>query len=566
MKIVIIGGVAGGASTATRLRRLNEKAEIVIYERSGFISYANCGLPYYVGGVINDASLLTLQTPQSFFKRFNIVAKVNHEVTDVDVQNKTLNVTNLATGQTFVDTYDKLVLATGAKPIVPPFYVQHEGVFTLRTVEDTLKISQHVHQKHPKSAIVVGGGFVGLEMAENLRNLGMSVSVVQLSNHLLPILDCDMASFVHAKLRSKGVEILLGKNTQSMRFDGEKIVLDFQDGQHACADMVVVAIGVQPDTALAERAGLELGAKGAIKVDSHMQTSSPDVFAVGDAVQIRHFVTQQDALVSLAGPANKQARVVANNVCGFPTEYQGAQGTSVIKLFDMAVATTGLNEFQAKSSGYQCQSVVLTQNSHADYYPNASAMTLKLVFDQQTYKILGAQIVGYDGVDKRIDVIATAMRAGLKAHQLMDLDLAYAPPFSSAKDPVNMLGFVVDNIKKGVVKQFYVQDLPSLCHRQDVVLLDTRTEQEYKWGHVEGFVNIPLDELRQSINKLDKNKKVYVMCQSGVRSYLATRILAQHGFDAYNFSGGYRLYSSIVTEQVASAHCYSCGMDKCFKL
>ena len=562
MKIVIVGGVAGGATAAARIRRLNEHAEIIIFERSGFISYANCGLPYYIGGVIEDKEDLTLQTPESFFRRFRIVAKVNHEVTDIDVYNKKVHVTDLKTGTSFTETYDKLILSPGAKPILPDFYTENERTFTLRTVEDTLKIRAFVEQKHPETAVVIGGGLIGLEMAENLAELGIKTTIVQRSNHLLPTVDCDMASFVHANFRHHGVQLLLNTNTNKMSITGDKVSFDIDNGSSISTDMVVLAVGVMPENTLAKKIGLELGVKGSIKVNAKMETSIPDIYAVGDAVQVKHFITDKDSVIALAGPANKQGRIVADNICGINSEYKGSQGSSVIKLFDMTVATTGINEQQAKANGIEYEKVILTQNSHAGYYPNATAMTVKLIFEKASYKILGAQIVGYDGVDKRIDVIATAIRAGMKADELKDLDLAYAPPYSSAKDPVNMAGFVAENIKNGIVKQFYYEDIPSLRERKDVILLDTRTPFEYMRGHAEDFINIPLDDLRERLGELEKDKKIYVMCQSGLRSYLATRILMQNGFDAYNFAGGFRLYSSIKNEEMLSKQCYTCGMEK----
>ena len=562
MKIIIVGGVAGGATAAARIRRLDENAEIIIFERSGYISYANCGLPYYIGGIIEDKADLTLQTPESFYRRFRIKTKVNHEVTDIDAKNKTVSVTDLKTGASFTENYDKLILSPGAKPLLPDFYTENERTFTLRTVEDTLKLRSFIEQNQPKTAIIIGGGFIGLEMAENLTELGVKTTIVQRGNHLLPTVDCDMASFIHAGFRYCGVQLLLNSNANKMNIIDDKVLLELTDGQQISADIVVLAVGVSPENALAKKAGLKLGVKGAIRVNDKMETSVPDIYAVGDAVQVKHFVTEQDTLISLAGPANKQGRIVADNICGLNSEYKGSQGSSVIKLFDMTVATTGINEQQAKASGIEYEKVILTQNSHAGYYPNATAMTLKLLFEKETYKILGAQIVGYDGVDKRIDVIATAIRAGMKADELKDLDLAYAPPYSSAKDPVNMAGFVADNIKNGVVKQFYYEDISSLREREDVILLDTRTPFEYMRGRADGFINIPLDDLRERIGDLDKTKKVYVMCQSGLRSYLATRILMQNGFDSYNFAGGFRLYSSIKNEELLSNRCYSCGMEK----
>ena len=562
MKVVIIGGVAGGATAAARIRRLDENAEIIIFERSGYISYANCGLPYYIGGVIEDKEDLTLQTPEGFYRRFRIKAKVNHEVTDIDTKNKTVFVTDLKTGEGFTESYDKLILSPGAKPILPDFYTENERTFTLRTVEDTLKIRAFVEQNQPKTAVIIGGGFIGLEMAENLAELGIKTTIVQRGNHLLPPVDCDMASFIHANFRYHGVELLLNSSASKMSITDNKVQLELDGGKQISADMVVLAVGVTPENTLAKKAGLELGLKGTIKVNSKMEASVPDIYAVGDAVQVKHFVTEQDAVISLAGPANKQGRVAADNICGLESEYKGSQGSSVIKLFDMTVATTGINEQQAKSNGYEYEKVILTQKSHAGYYPGAKTMTLKLIFERKSLKILGAQIVGYDGVDKRIDVIATAIRAGLKADWLKDLDLAYAPPYSSAKDPVNMAGFVAENIKNGVVKQFYYEDISALREKEDVILLDTRTPFEYMRGRADGFVNIPLDDLRERIGELDKSKKIYVMCQSGLRSYLATRILMQNGFDAYNFAGGFRLYSSIKNEELLSNRCYSCGMEK----
>ena len=562
MKIVIFGGVAGGATAAARIRRLDENAEIIIFERSGYISYANCGLPYYISGVIEEKEDLTLQTPEGFFRRFKIVAKVNHEVTDIDVNKKTVLVTDLESGKSFSESYDKLILSPGAKPIIPDFYIDDEKIFTLRTVEDTLKIRTFVESKQPRSAIVIGGGFIGLEMAENLSELGVEVSIVQRGNHLLPTLDCDMASFVHAKFRQKSVKIFLGANTEKIDVSNDKVIISLLGGEKLEADMVITSIGVVPENTLVKKIGLALGVKGAIKVNRKMETSISNIYAVGDVVQVEHFITEKDTVISLAGPANKQGRIVADNICGLNSEYKGSQGSSVIKLFDMTVATTGINEVQAKENNYNYEKIILTQNSHAIYYPDATAMTIKLVFDKETYKILGAQIVGYDGVDKRIDIIATAIRAGLKADELKDLDLAYAPPYSSAKDPVNMAGFIAENIKNGIVKQFYYEQIPSLRERDDVILLDTRTQGEYVRGKADGFINIPLDDLRDRLSELDKTKEIYVMCQSGLRSYLSTRILVQNGYTAYNFVGGYRLYASIKNEETLSMQCYACGMDK----
>lgn len=561
MKVVIVGGVAGGATAAARLRRLDERAEIVIFERSGFISYANCGLPYYIGGVIEDEGDLTLQTPEGFARRFKIDARVNHEVTDIDTLNKTVAVRNLKTGERFVESYDKLLLAPGAVPKLPDFCKPSERVFTLRTVEDAGRIKSFVEGCGARRAIVVGGGFIGLEVAENLSRIGVFVTIVQRGTHLLPTVDGDIASFVHAKMRSKGVELILNSELESLD-EGDVITATLKDGRTLSADMAVVAVGVFPESTLAKNAGIALGEKGAIKVNSRMQTSHPDVYAVGDAVEINNLVTSKQGLISLAGPANKEARVAADNIAGLESHYTGAVGSSVIKLFDLTVGTTGITEREANSLGINYEKIIITQNSHAAYYPGATAMTLKLIFESESGRILGAAAIGYDGVDKRIDVIATSQRAGLAAWDLKDIDLAYAPPYSSAKDPVNMLGFVADNLNRGIVKQFYYEDIDTLQGDSGATLLDTRTEGEYSRGHADGFINIPLDELRRRLGELDREKRVYVMCQSGLRSYLATRILTENGYEAYNFTGGYRLYSSIRSEEMLSDACFSCGMDK----
>ena len=559
MKVVIIGGVAGGATAAARLRRLDEKAEIIIFERSGYISYANCGLPYYIGGVIEEERALTLQSPKSFFKRYNVNVKVRHEVTDVNITQKTVTVKDLASGNAYEESYDKLILSPGAKAIIPDFCKAKDRVFTLRTVEDTHKIRALIENK-AESAVIIGGGFVGLEMAENLKLRGLDVTVVEQSSHLLNTIDGDIASFVHSNLRANGVKLLLSSSVREVREENGVLITTTDKGALS-SDLVVLAIGVTPDTDLAKKAGLKLGIKGAIRVDGKMQTSAPDVYAVGDAVEVKHFVTEKEAVISLAGPANKQGRIVADNICGLQSEYNGSQGSSVIKLFDMTIATTGITETACKSAKLDYEKVILSPPSHAGYYPDGKVMTIKLLYEKATEKILGAQIVGYDGVDKRIDVIATAMRASLKVTELAELDLAYAPPYSSAKDPVNMAGFIAENIASGLVKQFHYEDIPTLYGRDDVILLDTRTITEYEWGHADGFIHIPLDDLRNRLGELDKNKKIYVMCQSGLRSYIAVRILVQHGYDAFNFSGGYRLYASMRGDEMAK-ECHACGMDK----
>ena len=562
MKVVIVGGVAGGATAAARIRRLDEQAEIVVFERSGYISYANCGLPYYIGDVITDPEELTLQTPESFFSRFRVDMKVRHEVTAIHPERKTVSVKNLETDEVFEESYDKLILSPGAKPTQPRLPgVGIDKLFTLRTVEDTFRIKEYINQNHPKSAVLAGGGFIGLELAENLRELGMDVTIVQRPKQLMNPFDADMASMIHSEMRKHGVKMALGYTVEGFEERNGGVDVLLKDNAPLHADMVVLAIGVTPDTALAREAGLELGIKGSIVVNDRMETSVPDIYAAGDAVQVKHYVTGEDALISLAGPANKQGRIIADNICGGDSRYLGSQGSSVIKVFDMTAATTGINETNARKAGLDVDTVILSPMSHAGYYPGGKVMTMKVVFEKGTYRLLGAQIVGYDGVDKRIDVLATAIHAGLKATQLKDLDLAYAPPYSSAKDPVNMAGFMIDNISKGL-KQWHLHDADKLPRDGSVILLDTRTAWEYSSGHIEGFVNIPVDELRERLDEIEPGKPVYVICQSGLRSYIATRILEGHGYEAYNFAGGFRFYAAVVNDRALIEKAYSCGMDK----
>ena len=563
MKIVIVGGVAGGATAAARIRRLDEKAEIVVFERSGYISYANCGLPYYIGGVIEDESDLTLQTPQSFYKRFRVKMNVHHEVTAIHPESKRVTVKNLENGEIFDESYDKLILSPGAKPIKPNFEGVDSGkIFTLRTVEDTLKIKEYINDKQPKSAVVIGGGFIGIEVAENLRKLCMDVTLVEAAEQLMAPFDSDMASFIHAEMRKNGVNLMLGRSVEGFADREGGIDVKLKDSPDLHADMAVMAIGVVPETTLAKDAGLLLGIKGSIVVNDRMETSVPDIYAVGDAVQIKNLVTDTDALISLAGPANKQGRIVADNICGFDSRYRGGQGSSVIKIFDMTAASTGINEKTAKALGLSADKVILFPMSHAGYYPGGKLMTMKVLFEKDTYRLLGAQIVGFDGVDKRIDVIATAIRADMKAYELAELDLAYAPPYFSAKDPVNLAGYIVENIKNRVVKQWYYEDAERLQKDENVSRVDTRTPAEYSRGHVDGFINIPVDELRERICELDKTKPVYVICQSGLRSYIATRILTANGFDCYNFAGGFRFYDAVHNDRELNKKTTPCGMDK----
>lgn len=562
MKVVIVGGVAGGATAAARIRRLDESAQILVFERSGYVSYANCGLPYYIGGVITASEELTLQTPESFWERFRVEMKVRHEVTAIYPEQKTVTVRNLETGAVFEESYDKLLLSPGARPTQPDLPgIGLDRLFTLRTVEDTFRIHDFVRQQKPRSVVLAGGGFIGLELAENFKEQGMEVTIVQRPRQLMSPFDPEMAAFLHAKMRKKGIRLMLGSSVEGFQEKSGTIQVLLKGEEPVSADMAVLAIGVTPDTPLAREAGLELGIKESILVNDRMETSVPDIYAVGDAVQIKHFVTGEDALISLAGPANKQGRIAADNICGGDSRFSGSLGSSVIKLFDMTAACTGINERAARKAGIDCDKVYLSPSSHAGYYPGARVMTMKVLFEKGTFRLLGAQIVGYDGVDKRIDVLAAAIHAGMSAADLKELDLAYAPPYSSAKDPVNMAGFMIENISKGYLKQFFWDELDTLPMDGSAVLLDTRTKEEFGSGHIDGFVNIPVDELRERLGELEAGKPVYVICQSGLRSYIACRILMQHGFDCRNFSGGYRLYQTVALDQAAAEQALPCGKE-----
>ena len=564
MKVIIVGGVAGGASAAARLRRLDENAEILVFERSGFVSYANCGLPYYIGGTITDPEELTLQTPESFARRFHVDVRVRHEVTAIHPAQKTVSVRNLDTGRDFEESYDKLLLSPGARPSLPRLEgVEGERIFTLRTVEDSFAIHRFLREKKPASAVIAGGGFIGLEMAENLRELGLAVTIVQRPRQVLAPLDADMAALLHSQLRRRGVQLKLGSSVEGFRSENEQVTTLLKGEGPVTADLVLLAIGVTPDTALAAEAGLTLGQKGAIVVNERMQTSDPDIYAVGDAVEIRHFVTGGRTVVALAGPANKQGRIAADNMAGLDSRYSGAQGSSVIKLFDMTAAVTGINEAAARAAGLDYDKIVLSPNAHASYYPGARPMTMKLLFGKNSLRLLGAQIVGRDGVDKRIDVLATALRCGMTGPELAELDLAYAPPYSSAKDPVNMAGYIIENLADGRLRQFHWSQVDDLPRDGSVTLLDTRTAGEYRRGHAKGFINLPLDELRQRLDELDPRKPVYVMCQSGLRSYIAARILMNSGFgEVYNFSGGFGFYEAVVNDRLLTDSAYPCGIER----
>lgn len=555
MKVLIVGGVAGGASAAARLRRLDETAEIIILERGDYVSFANCGLPYFIGGEITDKEVLTLQTPESFRARFDIDVRVKNEVKSIEPERRTVTILNLESNETYEESYDKLILSPGASPILPPLPgADQPHVFTLRNIPDTFAIKAYIEEKHPKTAAVIGGGYIGVEMAENLKHAGLEVSIVELADHLIAPLDFDMAADVHRYVKEAGVALYLNNGVVSI---GEHDV-QLQNGS-VPAELVLMSVGVRPESAIAKACGIALNGRGNILVNNRMETNVADIYAVGDAIEVQNFVSKEAAFLPLAGPANKQGRIAADNICGIASEYTGTQGSAVAKLFDMTIASTGLNEKSAQAAGIAYDKTYLYSGSHAGYYPGATNMSIKALWDKETKKLLGAQIVGFDGVDKRMDVLASAIRFGAKVTDLTELELCYAPPFGSAKDPVNMLGFVAENIVTGKVKQFFWDEVETLPRDGSVTLLDVRTKSEVAGGRIEGFIHIPLDGLREHLEEIPKDKPVYVHCHSGLRSYIACRILQGRGYDCYNLAGGYRLYETVAHEgKVADYSCREC--------
>ena len=559
MKVVIIGGVAGGASAAARLRRLDEQAEIILLERGEYISFANCGLPYYIGGVIKEKSALTLQTPQQFYNRFRIDVRIKNEALSIDPIRHIVTIRRSDDGSTYEESYDKLILSPGAAPIRPPIPgIDDEAVFTLRNIPDTMKIDTFIREREPKSAVVVGGGYIGVEMAENLSHAGIDTTIVELSDHLIAPLDFDMAADVHNYLAQKGVSVILNNGVTAIERENGRLNVKLQNGA-VSADLLIMAVGVRPETTLAKECGLLLNARGAIIVNERMETTDPDIYAVGDAVEITDFVSKNAAVIPLAGPANKQGRIAADNICGGDSRYTGTQGSAVLKIFDMTVATTGLNEKSASAAGINYDKTYTFSASHASYYPGANNMSVKLLWEKGTLKLIGAQIVGFDGVDKRMDVLATAIRFGAKVTDLIELELCYAPPFGSAKDPVNMAGFVAENVVSGKLKQFFWHDVASLPRDGSVTLLDVRTDTERSRGAIDGFMHIPVDSLREHVSEIPKGKPVYVHCHSGLRSYIACRILTGYGYDCYNLAGGWRLYEAVTkNRRVPEYRCTEC--------
>lgn len=549
LKTVIIGGVAGGASTAARLRRLDEKVEIIIIEGGEYISYANCGLPYYIGGTIKVRDNLLVMSPQRFKEWFNIEVRVNNEALSIDRAKKEIIIMNQSTGVKYNESYDYLVLSPGAEPLRPPLPgIDSPGIFSLRTIPDTDRIYNYIQEYTPQKAVVVGAGYIGLEMAENLQHRGLEVTVVELAPQVLPPIDAEMAALVQQYLRSRGINLRLGDGVRQFHHDKNSgLKVELAGGELLEADLVLLSIGVKPETKLAREAGLEV--ERGIKVNDYMQTSDSSIYALGDAVEVTNLVTGKPAVIPLAGPANKQGRIVANNISGRRERYKGTQGTSVLKIFDMTVATTGANERVLKDAGIQYHIVIIHPNDFAGYYPGASPLSLKLLFSPEG-KILGSQAVGFSGVEKRIDVIAAALRSGNTVYDLQALELAYAPPYSSAKDPVNIAGYVATNILQGDYKTIEVTELIDMEDPGPFQILDVREPEENELGKIPGSKNIPLGKLRERLNELDPQKEVITYCSIGLRSYLAMRILTLNGFNKVrNLSGGYRLYQALQNER-----------------
>ncbi len=561
-KTVIIGGVAGGASCAARLRRLDEEREIVILERGPYVSYANCGLPYHVGGVIPNREALIVQTPQVLRTRFNLDVRVRHEVTAINREEKTVTVRDLGDGREYRESYDTLVIATGSSPVRPPIPgIDSPRIRTVWSVPDVDAIRELMGKERITSAAVIGGGFIGLEMADNLHHAGVEVTIIEALDQVMAPLDYEMALLLHENIRKNGVALHLGDPVESFTEQDGVVTVALKSGARVGAQLVILAIGVRANNALAKAAGLALNERGGVVVDEHLRTSDPAIYAVGDVIEIRNFVFDDRAMIPLAGPANKQGRIAADNICGLDSRYKGSQGSSVIKLFDLTAANTGLNEKTAQAAGIDYDKIYLSPMSHAGYYPGGEMMTMKVLFEKGTKRLLGAQIVGGSGVDKRLDVLATALRAGVSVVDLKDLDLAYAPPYSSAKDPVNMAGFMAENLIEGRVKQFHFSELDALPRDGSLVLLDVRTPREFARGHAEGAINIPVDDLRDRLGELPKDKPLYLICQSALRSYIACRILQQEGFDCRHMAGGWRLYSSVMKDAQAAKAAAPCGME-----
>lgn len=544
-KVLIVGGVAGGASAAARLRRLNEDVEIILFEKGEYISFANCGLPYYIGGEIKNKSDLTLQTPKGFGRRFKVDVRTFNEVISINKEEKTVEVINHLTSEKYIESYDALLLSPGAEPFRPGIEgINLDKVFTLRNIPDTYKIKDYITENSPKSATIIGGGFIGVEMAENLVTAGVEVTLVEMQNQVMPPFDYDMACIIQNEMRLHGINLMLETALEKIEENGSSLKVYTSKGVIE-TDMVILAIGVKAESKIAVDAGLSVNQRGGIIVNDNMFTSDEHILAVGDAIEVLDYNTKEKAMVPLAGPANKQGRIAADNIAGIKSKYRGTQGSSILKVFNLTAASTGINEKTAKKLGINYEKSFTVSSSHASYYPGSEEMYVKLIFHKDTGKVLGAEIAGGEGVDKRCDVIASVIHFNGTVDDLTKLELCYAPPYSSAKDPVNMAGYVAENILNGVSKIFHHHEVSDLKRDGSIHLIDTRTRGEYAAGHIEGFINIPVDNLRQHLSELDKNKKVYIVCQVGLRGHVACRILQGHGFDSYNLSGGYALYNEI---------------------
>lgn len=542
-KLIIIGGVAGGATAAARARRLDERAEIIIFERGEHISFANCGLPYYIGGVIKERDDLLVTTPEAFKARYKVDIRVFSEVLAIDRKKRKVEVKNTLTGEVYREGFDKIILSPGAEPVKPPIEgIDLENIFNLRNIPDSDRIKAYVDMKRPKSAVVVGAGFIGLEMAENLVERGVKTTIVEMMDQVMASLDYEMAAMVHAHLKGKGVDCRLGFGVTAFSKKGENLIVSTDRGGEILCDMVILSIGVKPENRLAREAGLEVNQRGSIKVNAMMMTSDPDIFAVGDAVEVRDYVTGLSTMTALAGPANKQGRIAADNAMGRTSLFKGTLGTSVVKVFDMTVASTGANEKTLSRHNIPHMMSYTHSSSHASYYPGAQMMAVKLVFSPANGKVLGAQIVGMDGVDKRIDVLATAIRGSMTVYDLEELELAYAPPYSSAKDPINVAGFVASNILKGDLDIILWNQLGEVAPDKNI-FIDLRDKDELeKAGFIKGAVHIPLNELREKIKEFDSDKSYIPYCAVGLRSYVGHRILIQNGFKSRSLSGGFKTY------------------------
>lgn len=540
-RILIVGGVAGGASAAARLRRLDEKAEIIMFERGDYISFANCGLPYYIGGEIKNRDDLLLQTPESFKQRFNIEVRVRNEVTGIDSENKQISIKNLSTGKTYTEAYDKLILSPGAEPVRPPIPgIDSDRIFTLRNVHDTDLINDFIDKHKPKRAVIVGAGYIGLEMAENLHRRGLLIAIAEMADQVLPVMDKEMAGFIQPELQKHNVALWLNDAVANFRPSNSSLVVGLKSGMELSCEMVILAIGVKPEVKLARQAKLEIGTTGGIKVNEKLQTSDPDIYAIGDAIEVRDFALDNPTLIPLAGPANKQGRMVADNICGRNRRYNGTQGTAILKVFGLTVAMTGASEKALAKTNIEYEKLHLHPANHVGYYPGAKQMHIKLLFTKPGGKILGAQIVGSQGVDRRIDIFAVAIRAGLTVFDLQELELAYAPPYGSGKDPVNIAGYAAANILDGTVKVKHFTEL-----EKGDFILDVRTPAEFTGGSIPSAKNISVNDLRDKLDELPRDKTIHVYCGVGLRSYIACRILEQNGFDTRNLPGGYMTYRAV---------------------